>query len=333
MPRSENSHQEFEEHLGAILFREGEPHREEMRQILKVFLEIEGHCTIGDIAKKLSQQGLAIADKLIEDAMETLCRYGVARKREFEDREPLYEHLHPGSHHDHLVCIQCGRIMEFAHDEMEKLQSQVAKQRGFYPLYHKMELYGLCSECFGARRPVLPLSQASPGERLTVVGFAGGAGMVGRLSSMGLTVGSTMEILGNQGFGPVLVAVRGTRLAVGREMAQKIMVSPMTYEGEKDISNFEIREANHYRSGPEDVQRGRPRERPLSQLQQGQWGVIKRINGGGHFRHRLMEMGFTPGTQVYVEKYAPLKDPIEFVIKGYHVSLRRDEAARVIIEQ
>jgi Fur family ferric uptake transcriptional regulator len=305
----------IEEHLEAVLFREGEPYREEKRQILKAFMKMEEHCTIRDIARRLEQQGVTIPDKLIEDAMETLCRYGVARKRKFEDQEPLYEHLHPGRHHDHLVCIQCGRIMEFAHHEMERLQSEVARQKGFYPLYHKMELYGLCSQCFGARRPVLPLAQASPGERLRVEGFAGGAGMAGRLSSMGLSVGSPMEVMGNQGFGPVLVAVRGTRLALGREMAQRIMVSPMT---DGDLQEGCV-------SAPAS-------EKNLSQLQESQQAVIKRIDGGGHFRHRLMEMGFTPGTQVYVEKYAPLKDPIEFVIKGYHVSLRRDEAARVIIE-
>lgn len=325
MQRGKDSYRGIEEHLEAILFREGEPHREEKRQVLKVFLEIEEHCTIRDIARRLGEQGLAMPDKLIEEAMETLCRYGVARKREFEDQDPLYEHLHPGSHHDHLVCIQCGRIMEFAHHEMERLQSEVARQRGFYPLYHKMELYGLCSECFGARRPVLPLTQASPGERLRVESFAGGAGMAGRLSSMGLALGIPLEVMGNQGLGPILVAVRGTRLALGREMARRIMVSPMTDGDVEEKMSSRLESLPHC---PEKT----PREKDLSQLQEGQRGVIKRINGGGHFRHRLMEMGFTPGTQVYVEKYAPLKDPIEFVIKGYHVSLRRDEAARVIIE-
>jgi Fur family ferric uptake transcriptional regulator len=43
-------------------------------------------------------------------------------------------------------------------------------------------------------------------------------------------------------------------------------------------------------------------------------------------------MGFLRGTEVYVEKYAPLKDPIELILKGYHVSLRVDEAARIEIE-
>jgi Fe2+ transport system protein FeoA len=72
---------------------------------------------------------------------------------------------------------------------------------------------------------------------------------------------------------------------------------------------------------------------PLSQLKEGERGVIARLNGGGAFRRRLQEMGFIRGTEVWVEKYAPLRDPIELIIKGYHVSLRVEEAAQVIMEK
>ena len=57
-----------------------------------------------------------------------------------------------------------------------------------------------------------------------------------------------------------------------------------------------------------------------------------RVGGNGPFRRRLLEMGFLVGTDVYVEKYAPLKDPIELILKGYHVSLRVDEAAHIAVE-
>ncbi|MDH3774002.1 MAG: ferrous iron transport protein A, partial [Deltaproteobacteria bacterium] len=62
-------------------------------------------------------------------------------------------------------------------------------------------------------------------------------------------------------------------------------------------------------------------------------GVIKRLNGRGTFRKRLQEMGFIRGSEVFVEKYAPLRDPIELVIKGYHVSLRVEEAAQIMMEK
>ena len=72
---------------------------------------------------------------------------------------------------------------------------------------------------------------------------------------------------------------------------------------------------------------------PLSQLSEGERGVIVRLNGSGRFRKRLQEMGFVKGTELFVEKYAPLRDPIEIVIKGYHVSLRVEEATQVMVEK
>jgi Fe2+ transport system protein FeoA len=71
--------------------------------------------------------------------------------------------------------------------------------------------------------------------------------------------------------------------------------------------------------------------RKLNELQTGERGIIVRITGTGRFRQRLMEMGFVPGTEIWVEKYAPLKDPIEYVLKGYHISLRHEEAERVLV--
>lgn len=70
----------------------------------------------------------------------------------------------------------------------------------------------------------------------------------------------------------------------------------------------------------------------LSEMEEGQVGVITRVSGDGSFRRRLLEMGFIKGSEIYVEKYAPLKDPIELVIKGYHVSLRVEEAAQITVE-
>ncbi len=71
----------------------------------------------------------------------------------------------------------------------------------------------------------------------------------------------------------------------------------------------------------------------LSELKKGQTGRIVRVGGQGVLRRRLLEMGLIKGTLVYVEKYAPLKDPIELIVKGYHVSLRVEEAAQVILEE
>lgn len=71
--------------------------------------------------------------------------------------------------------------------------------------------------------------------------------------------------------------------------------------------------------------------RKLSELKTGEKGIIERVAGVGRFRQRLMEMGFVPGAEIVVEKFAPLRNPIEYVLKGYHVSLRHDEAEKVMV--
>ena len=70
----------------------------------------------------------------------------------------------------------------------------------------------------------------------------------------------------------------------------------------------------------------------LSELKEGQSATIIRVGGNGVLRRRILEMGILKGTDVYVEKYAPLKDPMELIVKGYHISLRVEEAAKITVD-
>ena len=70
----------------------------------------------------------------------------------------------------------------------------------------------------------------------------------------------------------------------------------------------------------------------LSDLKEGQSATIAHVGGNGILRRRILEMGILKGSEIYVEKYAPLRDPLELIVKGYHVSLRVEEAAQVEVE-
>jgi Fe2+ transport system protein FeoA len=70
----------------------------------------------------------------------------------------------------------------------------------------------------------------------------------------------------------------------------------------------------------------------LSELKEGEKGVIQKIAGNSRFQRRLREMGFIKGTEVLVEKFAPLTDPMELIIMGYHLSLRKEEAGKIMLE-
>ncbi len=72
--------------------------------------------------------------------------------------------------------------------------------------------------------------------------------------------------------------------------------------------------------------------KPLSDLKPKEKGKIVRVGGGGDIRRRILDMGIVPQAMVEVERVAPLGDPIEVKVKGYHLSLRKEEAANVDIE-
>jgi Fe2+ transport system protein FeoA len=70
----------------------------------------------------------------------------------------------------------------------------------------------------------------------------------------------------------------------------------------------------------------------LNQLRSGQSATVRRVSGEGAIRRRLMDMGLVRGAQVDVVKSAPLGDPVEYRLHGYHLSLRRAEAGLVEVE-
>lgn len=71
----------------------------------------------------------------------------------------------------------------------------------------------------------------------------------------------------------------------------------------------------------------------LSLLQPGDEGEVIRVQAQGPVRQRLLEMGFIRGARLRVEKLAPLGDPMELVIKGYHLSLRREESSCILVHR
>ena len=64
----------------------------------------------------------------------------------------------------------------------------------------------------------------------------------------------------------------------------------------------------------------------------GEAGTIVKVNGEGRVRRRLFDMGLTPGAEIYLRKKAPLGDPLEITLRGYELSLRKDEAVHVGVE-
>ncbi len=199
---------------------------EDRLAILKVFLGIELHISFQEFIAVLKDNGYSFEPDFVKKTLNLLCRYGFAAKKEFEGQPTLYEHRHLGFHHDHLICTKCGKIVEFENRQMEDLQVEIAALHGFHVLQHKMEIYGLCSDCLKERVRLMPLSFAQEGELGIVQEFMGGAGAQLRLATIGLRKGDEVEVITNNGQGQLVIAVSGTRLALGRGIARKIMMKP-----------------------------------------------------------------------------------------------------------
>jgi Fur family ferric uptake transcriptional regulator len=155
-----------------------------------------------------------------------LSRLGFARQGRFDNGVVRYEHHHLGDHHDHMICTKCGTIIEFKEDRLEAYQIKIAANHGFHMLRHKMEIYGICTDCLRERSRKMPLTMAKAGEKLLIREITGGANVRLRLMSMGLRQGDAIEVITNNNQGQMAISADLKRYVLGRGLAQKIVVEP-----------------------------------------------------------------------------------------------------------
>ena len=200
---------------------------EDRFKILEVFLQTERHLTVSELIELLNESGYQFKSDFVRDTLKLMCRFGFARKNRFNNGDVRYEHRHLGQHHDHMICTKCKNIYEFEDEQIENMQVQVAAAHNFHMLQHKMEIYGICSNCLKDHIQLMPLIYAKQGERLEIKEFTGGATARVRLLSMGLRIGDTVDIITNLNQGQLVVAVGYNRYVLGRGLAQKILVEPV----------------------------------------------------------------------------------------------------------
>lgn len=116
--------------------------------IVETFLKTKSHISVEEILQEVRKKNPKIGYATVYRTMKLLTECGLAFERHFGDGQTRYEHLpDENSHHDHLICTKCGRIVEFENKRIEQLQKEVAEKMGFKVVNHKLELYGLCKNC------------------------------------------------------------------------------------------------------------------------------------------------------------------------------------------
>jgi len=116
-------------------------------EILNIFLDSPGHRNLAQIYAQVAKVNPKIGYTTVYRTLKLLTRLGLAAERKFDDGEIRYERTSEGSHHDHLICLDCGKIIEFEDNALESLQNSIAQRHHFKIFHHRMELYGQCSDC------------------------------------------------------------------------------------------------------------------------------------------------------------------------------------------
>jgi Fur family ferric uptake transcriptional regulator len=114
-------------------------------KIMEVFQrEADRHMTAEDVYRVLIQEQSDVGLATVYRVLTQFEQAGILSRSHFESGKAVYE-LNDGKHHDHLVCLDCGRVEEFYDAEIEKRQHAVAKSKGFTIVDHALSLYANCS--------------------------------------------------------------------------------------------------------------------------------------------------------------------------------------------
>jgi Fur family ferric uptake transcriptional regulator len=117
------------------------------RTVLKIFLECKNHLTAEELYNIVLKTEPKIGLATVYRTLALLTKSGLALEMDFGDGQKRYESSYKSVHHDHMVCTECGKILEFNHPLIEKYQEEVAMQKNFKITSHKLDLFGLCQDC------------------------------------------------------------------------------------------------------------------------------------------------------------------------------------------
>ena len=118
------------------------------RKIAKIISSLDiRHFSAEDILKGIKQNNHKVSRATTYRTVKLFSQKGLLRLIELDRDFQMYELATDNDHHDHLYCVNCGKIIEFEDKNIEKLQNETCKNKKFYPLRHTLKIVGLCKEC------------------------------------------------------------------------------------------------------------------------------------------------------------------------------------------
>ncbi len=179
-------------------------------------------------------------------------------------------------------------------------------------------------------RSLLPLAVLSAGQRGHVIRCDVSEAARAFLDERGVRPGATLAVVATAD-DSLLVQVGEAHISLARTLAEAVQVEMKKVPSEAAAAAPTRSDLDEEKQKDAGMQ-GMLKRVPLHELKVGQRGIVVRVGGQGPVRRRMMDMGLVTGAEVKVARVAPLGDPVEFEVKGYHLSLRKSEARNVIIE-
>ena len=133
--------------LSTHMAKKGLRSTDQRRLIVETFFKSPNHVSIEELLAQVRVQDPKVGYATVYRTLKLLTECGVAFERRFGDGLARYELADEASHHDHLICVDCGTIVEFEEDRIEALQEAVAEKYGYELRSHKHEMYGVCPDC------------------------------------------------------------------------------------------------------------------------------------------------------------------------------------------
>lgn len=122
---------------------------EERKTILNEVFSKEGHFEAEELLFSLRKKKKRVSRATVYRTLDLLVDAGLVGKADMGEKHSHYEHIWGHWHHDHLVCIKCGRVIEFEDKKIEELQKNIAQKNDFQMIRHSLEVYGYCNRCKG----------------------------------------------------------------------------------------------------------------------------------------------------------------------------------------
>jgi len=126
----------------------GLPVTQQREAVARVVFASDGHLSVDEIEDLLRDRGEKIGKATIYRTLDLLVRSNLVDEHDFGEGFKRYEHrLSSEPIHEHLICLNCSKVIEFTYRDVHKIEAMVSKEYGFRPHHHKLAVYGVCKEC------------------------------------------------------------------------------------------------------------------------------------------------------------------------------------------